>query len=77
MPEKSIRDLGMAVLSAKCGPWSGAMPYARALLAYESIEDRGAREAVTAFLESAKSWRGTHARSVKRALRNMIAERDE
>lgn len=72
---QSPRVVAIKIMATKPGPWSGAHDSLSALSQFDSIEENGAREAVKAFLDSAKSWRGREAREYKRQLRSMI-ERD-
>lgn len=69
---ESLQMVAFRIMASKPGPWSGAWPHVEAMARCKSIDDNGAREAVTAFLESAKSWRGSDARNIKRQLRSML-----
>ncbi len=56
--------------------WFGAVPYLRAMATLETMDDAyGADDAHTIviyFLANAQTWRGEHARRIKRELKGML-----
>lgn len=73
---RSLRSIALEIGRSPRPPWPGTRPYVEAMALHDSLAETGAQEAVQGFLETAKSWRGSEARRIKRELRTMISQYD-
>ena len=73
---RAIGEIAREILATWRKPYFGAVPYLRAMLYLDNIDDSygydSAREIVVRFLGNAATWRGEDARRIKKELRAML-----